>query len=317
MYPEDMFKKVFWELFISLCLLITCILTPFNLAFDEYVHGFPGYVWFSYSIDIIFALEIILNFNTAVVTSTHLSDNRCVIANEYLKSWFIIDFLSVLPFELFMLAADETESESGVANKFVRMAKISKLYKLVKITKLIRMFKIIKKKKKIIKTTFNIVKDGRGFDRLAFFILILFLVCHFFGCLWVFVGVTFQDDEIYGDSWIESHNYSTTENIWDTYYTACYFTMQTLTTVGYGDINVVSINEKILCIFLQFIGVIFFSFASGSLTTIIANEDKHNALNREKTKTLNKILKEYKIPKDLYILLLTQLYYDNESKTLE
>jgi len=55
--------------------------------------------------------------------------------------------------------------------------------------------------------------------------------------------------------------------------------MQTLTTVGYGDIEIVNINERLMCIFLQFIGVIFFSFASGSLTTIIANQDSNNAQN--------------------------------------
>lgn len=60
-------------------------------------------------------------------------------------------------------------------------------------------------------------------------------------------------------------------------------------------------NERFLCILLQFIGVIFFSFASGSLTNIITNNDREMNNNQEKTEILNKILQNYKIPSDLYI----------------
>jgi hypothetical protein len=66
--------------------------------------------------------------------------------------------------------------------------------------------------------------------------------------------------------------------------------MQTLTTVGYGDVSLGSSTERFFVILLQFVGIILFSFASGSLTTIIANYDSENAKNREKTDILNKIL---------------------------
>jgi len=75
----------------------------------------------------------------------------------------------------------------------------------------------------------------------------------------------------------------------DLYAASVYFTMQTLTTVGYGDIEIVRVDERILVIFLQFIGVIFFSFAAGSLTTIIATFDKTNTTNSKKHEVLNKI----------------------------
>lgn len=72
-----------------------------------------------------------------------------------------------------------------------------------------------------------------------------------------------------------------------------------------------------MCIFLQFIGVIFFSFASGSLTTIIANYDSTNAKNSEKTNLLNKILKEYHITTELYAQLMTQIQNVDDKKTLK
>lgn len=77
--------------------------------------------------------------------------------------------------------------------------------------------------------------------------------------------------------------------------------------MGYGDISLASTSERVICIFLQFVGVIFFSFASGSLTTIIANYDQTNAKNQEKLNILNRILKEYHIPPELYAQLMTQI----------
>ncbi len=59
----------------------------------------------------------------------------------------------------------------------------------------------------------------------------------------------------------------------DLYVTSFYFTTTTILTVGYGDITAVSMSEKILCIILMIIGVISFSFATGSLSSIIANYD--------------------------------------------
>lgn len=63
------------------------------------------------------------------------------------------------------------------------------------------------------------------------------------------------------------------------YAASAYFTMQTLTTVGYGDIVISNIAERFMAFILQFIGIIFFSFASGSLTNIITNADKSNNRN--------------------------------------
>jgi hypothetical protein len=63
-YPESRFK-VYYEIVGSIALLITCILTPFNLAFSDYLTDINWYMNFNYSIDIFFAIDIIINFNSA------------------------------------------------------------------------------------------------------------------------------------------------------------------------------------------------------------------------------------------------------------
>jgi glutamate mutase epsilon subunit len=57
------------------------------------------------------------------------------------------------------------------------------------------------------------------------------------------------------------------------YLTSFYFTVTTITTVGYGDISGHTDSERIFCIIIMVAGVISFSLASGTLTSIIKNYD--------------------------------------------
>lgn len=56
---------------------------------------------------------------------------------------------------------------------------------------------------------------------------------------------------------------------------AVYWTVTTITTVGYGDILATKSNnlEMLFCAVAMIIGVIAFSFANGSLTSIISDYD--------------------------------------------
>jgi len=73
------------------------------------------------------------------------------------------------------------------------------------------------------------------------------------------------------------------------YIVSFYYTVTTITTVGYGDIFAHNIAERLLGGIFKIIGVIGFSFASGALTSIITNLDAAQAKLQEKMSTLQKI----------------------------
>ena len=50
------------------------------------------------------------------------------------------------------------------------------------------------------------------------------------------------------------------------YLFALYFTVTTITTVGYGDISANNPTEQLFCIFTMLMGVIGFSLATSTLT---------------------------------------------------
>ena len=90
--------------------------------------------------------------------------------------------------------------------------------------------------------------------------------------------------------------------------------MTTITTVGYGDISGHTVFERIICIFLHLIGVLSYSFASGSLTSIIQNYDQINDANREKLAILDRLFKENDFPSDLYYQLKTSIVNQEDTK---
>ena len=171
-----------------------------------------------------------------------------------------------------------------------KVARFGRLYKLIKLTRLLRILKIMKDKSSLIKYLNDILKIGLGFERLFFFILMFLILCHLVSCFFIIIPQIY-DDELAG-TWMEPYktgNYTNSQ-----FYTVSfYWTIQTITTVGYGDISMNNISEKCFATFLMIIGVFAFSFANGSLASIIQNYDHANAAYQDKLTMLNKIQKDY------------------------
>ena len=71
------------------------------------------------------------------------------------------------------------------------------------------------------------------------------------------------------------------------YCVSLYWMIQTITTVGYGDIGGQNNYERMFCCIIMIIGVISFSFANGSLAAIISQMDAQAGSYNEKLKILN------------------------------
>jgi hypothetical protein len=65
-----------------------------------------------------------------------------------------------------------------------------------------------------------------------------------------------------------------------------------------------------VAIFIMILGVIAFSFATGSLSSILQNYDQANAKLQERIGIVNRIYKEYFLPLDLYERLRKAVKYD-------
>ena len=129
------------------------------------------------------------------------------------------------------------------------------------------------------------------------------MIFHIVSCLWVFVARISDDPEHDSITWI-SGDLSDPDKTSSTklYLTSLYFIVTTITTVGYGDIYPTKINhfELGFGIVLMIGGVIIFSLAQASLTSILSTYDATNAKYQEKVNILNQIYKDYFLPLELY-----------------
>ena len=90
------------------------------------------------------------------------------------------------------------------------------------------------------------------------------------------------------ESWITSGGYEKLEP-GKLYLVSLYFTITTITTVGYGDISATNSTERVFCILIMLMGVIGFSFATGVLSSIIQNYDALDSKYKVQVETLIKL----------------------------
>lgn len=84
--------------------------------------------------------------------------------------------------------------------------------------------------------------------------------------------------------------------------------MTTITTVGYGDISGNTLGEYIYCMFIEFVGLSFFSFQMGSVSHMLSGTTKFEQIINEHLENLDLWLRKLelsstqkKLPMKLYL----------------
>ena len=94
--------------------------------------------------DIAFIVDIYVNFNLAFVDEKGLVEDRprCV-RRHYLRTWFLFDFLSTIPWDLIAYISEKLTVDSSATDANSNM-KIFRMLKVIKLIKLIRVFKLVR-----------------------------------------------------------------------------------------------------------------------------------------------------------------------------
>ena len=106
------------------------------------------------------------------------------------------------------------------------------------------------------------------FNLLDMFFRVVF-ISHLVGCLWW--GLTYG--EMDGPHWFNNQLNTPEQLEWasfqDQYVVSLYWTIQTLTTTGYGDFVPTNDNERILCLVILVLGATVFSYVVAHISELV------------------------------------------------
>ena len=60
------------------------------------------------------------------------------VAKRYLQGWFIIDFVSVLPFDIIGMAANSDDASQLKVLRVIRVARLLKLLRIIRVNRVFR-----------------------------------------------------------------------------------------------------------------------------------------------------------------------------------
>ncbi|XP_017771321.1 PREDICTED: potassium voltage-gated channel subfamily H member 8 [Nicrophorus vespilloides] len=280
-----MFKSC-WDWLILIATFYVAVVVPYNASFMDDDGERPS-VAVDVVVEALFFIDIILNFRTTYVSRKGevVSDWKSISVN-YLRTWFIVDLLAALPFDLlYAIYGSESGPGSTFSNHNIH---------LIKLIRLLRLARLLQKMDRYFQYSAMI---------LTLLMLSFTLVAHWLACIWYVIAEKKNDDGR-DLGWIHSladklklpiENISHT----DSYVTALYFTCSSLTSVGFGNVSANTKEEKIFSICIMLIGALMHAVVFGNVTAIIQRMYSRRSLYHTKWRDLKDFLTLHQIPKEL------------------
>lgn len=164
--------------------------------------------------------------------------------------------------------------------------------------RIVRLFKIFSllKNNASFKRLQEIINLNRGVQSILVIGIVVVFMVHLMACIFYLVS-KFEEEES-EENWAIAAGI--TDEIDSYQYLVClYWALQTLTTVGYGDVTPRSAYEKVTGLIWMIIGVGFYSFTIGNLASIFNSIDIKAAQLQQKLATLSEFSKRTHLPEEL------------------
>ena len=259
------FKNIF-DIIVLILVNISSIRILYDYCFietnDDYNDLFTSEPLY-YVIEVFFAIFIILQFFQTYQEKTTLLIIKDFkkIALRYIKGWFFIDFLSIIPFDSFI--KDDSGFKYFKMLRFLRLPKFIQTIDVKRFDNLATSF-LTKGESEDASKRLILIFNIRYFFKIVRLMIMSSLLAYVLGCVWYLICLSVFDHRFDID-YPEEETFFTKYKIYlkkpiKRLLLSCYYVLTGLTTVGYGDYNATNQYEKIFGITVMFLGVAIFSY---------------------------------------------------------
>ena len=322
-----------WDMLMAVLLVFIALLSPFEIAFLKFeLATWRGRLLFAVNrvVDLCFLADMCMQFFIMYPDPFHrgaLVREHRRIARRYLRGWFLIDLVSIIPFDLVALSMGD---DSGKL-KGTRIVRLLRLLKLLRMLRASRVWVRAEARVWISYSVLNIFK----------FVVLMFVFSHWAACMWALLAnLEGAEDFTWVTRWQltrmangvsapvsaaraaacdaqvpltmqlgAAHDPSARYDrdsgalldrnaiFWDAcfypnelYATCFYWSFMSLTTIGYGDVVPVNRSEHLFVTCTMCIGGCVWAFILGSICAAASNLNPQRAAFQQRMDDLNEFM---------------------------
>lgn len=304
-----------WDMTSFACILFTAVVTPFEIGISptlmlwEMDAGALGLFAANRVVDVFFLLDLVLNFFLAY-QEDHTKGGQWVtnhrqITRRYLQSWFVVDFFSVLPFDL-LISFGLLEGASLLRiTRTVRLLRLMKLLRIVRASRLLARWQL---------------RIGLSFAHLTMirFMLVTCFLVHLMACTWAWAGLNGNEElpnrclgsfeECWGvypmkeTSWIVNNHLTFAENPSNHQRLVYLVSFTQAVSAMFGSIGPIAPGnffEYIIVTLMMLFGSMVWAWVIGSLCGILATLNPHTTHFRNQMDELNYFMRMNDMPQGI------------------
>ncbi|XP_034748600.1 potassium voltage-gated channel subfamily H member 8 [Etheostoma cragini] len=285
--------KAGWDWLILLATFYVAVTVPYNVCFIGDDDDLTRTTTVSdIAVEILFIIDIVFNFRTTYVSKSGqvIFDAR-QICIHYLTTWFIIDLVAALPFDLL----------------YAFKVSVVSVVHLLKTVRLLRLLRLLQKMDRYSQHSTVV---------LTLLMSMFALLAHWMACIWYIIGKMEMEANAYNwdIGWLhelgkrlESPYYAiggvngtvSGPAIRSVYIASLYFTLSSLTSVGFGNVSANTDIEKIFSICVMLIGALMHALVFGNVTAIIQRMYSRWSQYHTRTKDLKDFIRVHHLPQSL------------------